>query len=492
MRRVGSVAVIVLGASLWVACSGSSFADLSNSELDDAGSDAAVDAKGDARGDAGARNDAEARNDAQASDDATAGTAPGAPVGIGAAAVPLDVSVTTFAGSGLYTPFADGAGATATFSNPDGLAVDAAGNVQVADTFDDRIRKVTPAGVVTTLAGSGESAFADGTGATAKFNAPAGAALDAAGNLFVSDYNNNRIRKVTAGGVVTTLAGSGTAAFADGTGIAASFDSPEGIAVDATGNVYVADSSNNRIRKVTVGGVVTTVAGSGTAAFADGTGVAASFDGPNGLAMDASGNLYVADQNNHRIRKVTPAGVVTTLAGSGTAAFADGTGAAASFNLPHGVGVDASGNVYVTDEFNQRIRKVTPAGVTTTIAGSGADSFADGVGAAAGFSYPYGVTVDAAGLIYVADNNRVRKLTPVGGGELAVAWSAGTSGSSPITGYVASATATSHATKTCMTTGATECTIRGLTTGVVYSVSVSATNAVGTSAVSPSVSATPN
>ncbi|MBI4884482.1 MAG: hypothetical protein HY826_10570 [Actinobacteria bacterium] len=311
--------------------------------------------------------------------------------------------VTTLAGS----TSGSAEGALAQFAFPAGVAVDAAGNVYVADFSNNLIRKITAAGVVTTLAGS-TSGSADGTGAAAQFFTPRGVAVDTAGNVYVADTNNHRIRKITAAGVVTTLAGS-TSGPADGTGAAAQFSSPRGVAVDTAGNVYVADTGNHRIRKVTAAGVVTTLAGS-TAGFADGTGAAAQFSVPSGVAVDTAGNVYVADTSNHRIRKVTAAGVVTTLAGS-TSGSADGTGAAAQFSFPFGVAVDTAGNVYVADSINNLIRKVTAAGVVTTLAGS-TFGYLDGIGAAAQFSTPTGVAVDAAGNIYVADsdNNRIRKI----------------------------------------------------------------------------------
>ncbi|NEV95103.1 hypothetical protein G3567_13255, partial [Psychroflexus sp. YR1-1] len=215
--------------------------------------------------------------------------------------------------------------------------------------------------------------FADGTGSSAQFNYPIGVAVDASGTVYVADANNHRIRKITPAGAVSTLAGS-TYGFADGTGISAQFANPTGVAVDASGTVYVADQFNHRIRKITSAGVVSTLAGN-IRGFADGEGSSAQFNNPLGVTLDASGNVYVADGSNHRIRKITSARVVSTLAGS-IRGFADGEGNSAQFNYPTGVAVDASGTVYVTDYFNHRIRKITAAGVVSTLAGSGVSGFA--------------------------------------------------------------------------------------------------------------------
>ncbi len=199
------------------------------------------------------------------------------------------------------------------------MAVDSAGNVYVADTGNSTIREVTPAGVVTTLAGwSGHTGSGDGTGSAARFYDPEGVAVDSTGNVYVADYFNYTIRKVTPAGVVTTLAGSvGSSGTNDGVGSAARFSYPKGVAVDSAGNVYVADNGNSTIRQVTPAGVVTTLAGSpGLYGSSDGTGSNARFGGPSGVAVDSADNVYVADTDNQTIRKVTPAGVVTTLAGS--------------------------------------------------------------------------------------------------------------------------------------------------------------------------------
>jgi sugar lactone lactonase YvrE len=266
-------------------------------------------------------------------------------------------------------------------------------------------------GIVTTLAGNGTATFANGTGAAARFNGPKGVAVTSTGDIVVADPGNNRIRLVTPGGVVSTLAGQTTAGFGDGTGAAASFNEPYGVAViPSSGVIVVADTGNNRIRLVTPGGVVSTLAGS-TAGFSNGTGAAARFSFPNGVAVLPDGNIVVADYNNFRIRLVRPDGVVTTLAGSGNWTFADGTGAAASFKEPVGVAVTSSGDIVVADPNNHRIRLVTyPGGVVTTLAGSGTDAFADGTGTAASFSSSQGVAVTPTGDVVVADtnNNRIR------------------------------------------------------------------------------------
>ena len=273
-------------------------------------------------------------------------------------------------------------------------------------------------GIVTTLAGSGVNTFANGTGALASFGYPSGVAvIPSSGVIVVADHANHRIRLVTPGGVVSTLAGSGTPTFADGTGTGASFVNPNGVAfIPSTNTVVVADTYNNRIRLITYpGGVVSTLAGQSVSGSADGTGAAASFNLPFGVAVHPSGLIVVADEFNDRIRLVDPtSGLVTTLAGS-SKGYGDGTGAAASFNGPSGVTViPASGVIVVADTGNKRIRLVTyPGGVVTTLAGSGDSAFADGTGTGASFKIPKGVTIDSLGNIIVADtiNQRIRRIT---------------------------------------------------------------------------------
>ncbi len=354
-----------------------------------------------------------------------------------------DGVVTTLAGLAGSAGSSDGTGSDARFNYPYGVAVDAGGNVYVADSSNRTIRKVTPSGVVTTLAGlPGSAGSADGTGSDARFYTPVGVIVDATSNVYVGDHGNHTIRKVTPGGVVTTLAGqAGGAGSNDGTGSDARFNYPYGVAVDAGGNVYVADTNNNTIRKVTPDGVVTTLAGrAGSRGSSDGTGSDARFYIPVGVIVDATGNVYVADTYNYTIRKVTPGGVVTTLAGmAGSSGSSDGTGSDARFSNPRGVAVDAGGNVYVADTFNHTIRKVTPAGVVTTLAGlAGSYGSSNGTGSAARFDEPFGVAVDAGDNVYVADsyNYTIRKVTP-GGVVTTPAGLVASSGSSDGTGSAA-------------------------------------------------------
>jgi hypothetical protein len=349
--------------------------------------------------------------------------------------------VTTLAGTAGTFGSTDATGAAARFNFPSGVATDSAGNVYVADSRNHTIRKITPAGVVSTLAGSAGSAGSADGGVVARFSFPGGVATDGGGNVYVADSRNHTIRKITLAGVVTTLAGTaGASGSTDATGAAARFNFPSGVATDSAGNVYVADSRNHTIRKITPAGVVTTLAGTaGASGSTDATGAAARFNLPSGAATDSAGNVYVADTYNYTIRKITPAGVVTTLAGTaGASGSTDATGAAARFNYPFGVATDSAGNVYVGDSSNHTIRKITPAGVVSTLAGSaGSAGSADG-GVVARFSFPTEVATDSAGNVYVADsdNGTIRKITPAGV-VTTLAGTAGASGSTDATGAAA-------------------------------------------------------
>ncbi len=319
--------------------------------------------------------------------------------------------VTTLAGSSI-TGSVNATGIAASFGGPRQVAVDSSGNVYIADASNNMIRKITAAGVVTTLAGSTTAGYANGNGTATLFAYCTGVAVDSSGNVYVGDAYNYRIRKITSGGDVTTLAGSGTSSTTNGTGTAASFAFPIAVAVDSSGNVYSVEPYANLIRKTTAAGVVTTLAGSGATGSTNGTGTAASFSGPRGIAVDSMGNVYVSETVNQLIRKITAGGVVTTLAGSGSTGSADGTGTAASFNSPYGVAVDSNGYVYVADAGNNMIRKITPGGVVTTFAGSTAAGNANGTGTAATFNDPRGIAVGSTGTLYVADstNNLIRKI----------------------------------------------------------------------------------
>ena len=323
------------------------------------------------------------------------------------------LTVSTLAGQALSIGNSDGTGAASRFSYPSGVGADTAGNLYIADTDNHTIRKiVATTGSVTTLAGlAGSSGSADGTGSAARFNNPSGIAADSAGNVYVADTMNNTLRMINAQGVVTTLAGSpGVAGSADATGSTALFQGPQGLAIDGSNNVYVADTNNHTIRKVVPSTrVVTTVAGlAGNLGSADGLGSQGRFNFPSGVAVDPAGNLYVADTENHTIRQILPSGMVNTLAGlAGNSGGADGTGSTARFDSPSDLTVDASGNIYVADTDNFTIRKLVPStGSVTTLAGlAGTSGSADGIGSAVRFFHPAGIAVDSSSNLYVADTN---------------------------------------------------------------------------------------
>jgi sugar lactone lactonase YvrE len=304
----------------------------------------------------------------------------------------------------------------ASFNAPTGVAVDPSGNLYVADYGNNEIRKITPTGVVSTIAGNGTQGSINGAGNIATFNGPTSLALDPSGNIYVADDNNNQIRKITPAGLVSTLAGSDSTGAVDGLGAAAYFFGPSGVACDGQGNVYVTDAGNNLIRMITPAGNVTTIAGNINAGYNNGAAIsAAAFNNPVGLVLDASGNIYVDDMLNNVIRKIS-GGQVTTFAGSDSTASINGQGTAAAFYFPNSIAIDASGNLYVTEYVTNLIRKIDKNANVTTFAGNGNAGQADSTATAVSFNGPSGVAVDAAGNVYVADtyNNVIRKITPAG------------------------------------------------------------------------------
>jgi len=332
----------------------------------------------------------------------------------------VQFSFTNFAGLAGTSGTNDGTGTTARFSHPYGVAVDPGGNVFVADYDNHTIRKITSSGVVSTVAGAATQVGAnDNTGGAARFYHPFGLALDSATNLYIADSYNHTIRKMTPATVVTTIAGTaGVPGSLNATGTAAQFNYPTGVAVDAATNVYVADQGNHTIRMITPGGAVTTLAGSaGQSGSDNGFQNFARFTFPYGVTADAGGTVYVADTGNQLIRRIIPGGFVTTLAGSaGFSGSADGNGTSAQFAQPSALALDSAGNIYVADTFNSTIRKVTPGGDVITLAGSaGQNGSTNGVGTAARFTYPIGVALDPAGRVIVGDssNNRISKGVPL-------------------------------------------------------------------------------
>ncbi len=309
------------------------------------------------------------------------------------------VTVSTLAGSELG--YLDDVGTTARFNAPTGLAYGAAGTLYVADALNNRIRIVSPAGAVSTFVGSATApGYVDGDGLSlAQFYNPDGLAFDASGNLFVADFNNNSIRKISPAGFVSTFSTFG-------------FSGPSGLAFDKAGNLYVADKGHHQILKVDSRAAVTVFAGSGTPGLADGAGTAAQFQFPTGLTFCSDGSLFVADMNNHRIRKITPAGVVTTHAGGIGLPFADGSLTEARFLFPRQLACDGEGKLFVVDTGNERIRMITPSGVVNTLAGTLPAGFADGDGATARFSLPQYIAIATDGSLVVSDgaNERIRKI----------------------------------------------------------------------------------
>ncbi len=327
-----------------------------------------------------------------------------------------DLVVSKFVWSGS-AGFADGTGAAASFARQiDGMTVGPDGNIYVADAGNRRIRKVTMSGEVSTYAGSGQTGDQNGVLLSAQFDNPRGIVFGNSGELFVSDYNKGNIRKVGNDALVTTFAGGDNTSFKDGVSSEADFDLPSGLAIDNVGNIFVADAGNHAIRKIGIDGQVSTLAGNGIAGFKDGNQSEASlFNSPNGLDVDSQGNVYVADKLNHSIRKITPDGVVSTIAGSGNIGYGEGVGSTAHFSEPLDVAVAKNGDIYVADSQNNRIRKVSSEGTVSTFIGNGSSNDKDGPKESAVISYPFGITIDKNGNLFVIDGaGRIRKVDAQG------------------------------------------------------------------------------
>lgn len=339
----------------------------------------------------------------------------------------LSQTINTIAGTGTGGFSGDGAAATAAqLRSPSCVKLDGSGNIYIADNMNHCVRKIDASGVITTIAGTGTAGFSgDGGAATAaQFSRPYALAIDGSGNIYVSDFSNNRIRKINSAGIITTIAGTGTGSYTGdgGAATAATIKMPSGINLDGAGNIYFAEEGNSVIRKITVSsGNISTIAGTGFAGYSIGVATASMLRQPKDVAVDASGNVYIADQMNHRVRMVNTSGTIVTLAGDGTGGFTgDGYAATASrVNRPYSVWVDATGNLLVSDLQNQRVRKIYLAGVghIATIAGNGLASLTGdgGPATAAGIYEPAGAVADASGAIYVAEqgNSRIRKIAIV-------------------------------------------------------------------------------
>ncbi|MGQ9634639.1 MAG: NHL repeat-containing protein [Bryobacteraceae bacterium] len=341
------------------------------------------------------------------------------------AQAPGPYTISTLAGTG--TPGSEGDGSPATeaqVNNPFGLALDSSGNLYIADQFNNRVRKLTPDGKLSTVAGTGKASYSgDGGSATeAALNHPCGIAIDSAGNLYIADTANNSIRKVTSAGTISTFAGTGSIGNTgdDGEATKAVLDHPIGLAVDSQGNLYIADTGNNRVRVVGTDGKITAFAGTGTAGSLGDGGPAkeAQLNRPQGVFVTPSGVVYIADTFNHRIRKVDTGGAITSVAGTGLPGYSGDGGPAlkAALRYPKSVFVDRDGNLFIVDAFNARIRVVTPDGIIHTVAGDGIHGYAgdDGNALKARFRFPSAIAVDSGGRLYVTDtqNNRVRLLAP--------------------------------------------------------------------------------
>ncbi|WP_051638328.1 IPT/TIG domain-containing protein [Maribacter sp. Hel_I_7] len=330
-----------------------------------------------------------------------------------------DVNVSIITGS-IDSGFVNGSASIAQFSRPNDITVGVDGNLYVSDTGNNSVRKVTYefidnllAGIsVTTLAGNGNYGFANGSGQDAQFDAPVGITSDSNGNIYVADLFNNSIRAITPSGEVTTLLDLNSSELIPILGQNFSFN-PDGLAIDDEDNLYITERSSHSILKVAFSGEISRIAGDGTSGYVDGNGTSAKFSYPKDIAVDSNGNLYVTDNGNNVIRKISTSGDVSTFAGSTVSGFSNGTGAIASFNYPQGITIDSQDNLYVVDVGNHSIRKIDMLGSVTTLAGNGISGFTSGIGSQAMFNQPRGISIDTNGNLYVADsgNNSIRLIT---------------------------------------------------------------------------------
>ncbi|MGE7383959.1 RICIN domain-containing protein [Streptomyces sp. NPDC004126] len=333
--------------------------------------------------------------------------------------------ISTVAGTGAAGFKGDDEPAVAAQLNcPYGMAVDGTtGTLYFADHNNHRIRRIATDGTISTVAGTGAAGFGGdgGPAASAQLNYPREVAVDGAGAVYFSDSNNHRVRRIATDGTISTVAGTGTAGFAgdNGPATAARLNFPLGVAVDGAGTLHVSDYNNHRIRRIATDGTISTVAGTGAAGFAgdNGPATAAQLNYPREMTVDGAGAVYFSDSNNHRVRRIATDGKISTVAGTGTAGFAgdNGPATAARLNLALGMVVDSTGTLYVSDHNNHRIRKITADGQISTVAGTGTAGFGGdgGPAASAQLKNPLGLAVDCADTLYIADyaNNRVRKIT---------------------------------------------------------------------------------